>query len=173
VPVTAEYLDGALAALLSGHHVLIVGPPGTAKSMLADELCRRLDGATYFQWLMTKFTTPEELLLWVGRLLHALGVTLDVEIPEAWSDPSLAPQPFVASGAHLGHLHMAKPDGLRLGEILVQMLILDAPDVARALKFQEETGCRLGEALVMLGLITQKGLEAALRIQQRKRGPRD
>src|SRR5262249_30409163 len=36
-------------------------PPGTAKSMLADELCRRLEGTGYFQWLLTKFTTPEEL----------------------------------------------------------------------------------------------------------------
>jgi len=57
----AELIDGALAALLSAQHVMIVGPPGTAKSMLADELCRRIDGATYFQWLLTKFTTPEEL----------------------------------------------------------------------------------------------------------------
>ncbi len=56
-----EVIDGALAALLSGHHVLIVGPPGTAKSMLADELCQRLEGGVYFQWLLTRFTTPEEL----------------------------------------------------------------------------------------------------------------
>src|SRR5712691_7779246 len=57
----ADLIDGALAALLSSHHVLVIGPPGTAKSMLADELCRRVEGADYFQWLLTKFSTPEEI----------------------------------------------------------------------------------------------------------------
>ncbi len=57
----AEVIEGALVALLAGAHVLLIGPPGTAKSMLADELCRRIEGAVYFQWLLTKFTTPEEV----------------------------------------------------------------------------------------------------------------
>jgi MoxR-like ATPase len=56
-----ELTRGALVALLAGQHVLLVGPPGTAKSMLADEVCRRVTGARYFQWLLTRFTTPEEL----------------------------------------------------------------------------------------------------------------
>src|SRR6187401_3774973 len=56
-----DLIDGALAALLSAQHLLIIGPPGTAKSMLADELCRRIEGASYFQWLLTRFTTPEEV----------------------------------------------------------------------------------------------------------------
>ena len=56
-----DLIDGALSALLSSQHVLIIGPPGTAKSMLADEICRRIDGADYFQWLLTRFSTPEEV----------------------------------------------------------------------------------------------------------------
>jgi len=56
-----DLIDGALAALLCSHHILIIGPPGTAKSMLADEICRRVEGANYFQWLLTRFTTPEEI----------------------------------------------------------------------------------------------------------------
>lgn len=56
-----DLIDGSLSALLSSQHVLIIGPPGTAKSMLADEICRRIQGANYFQWLLTRFSTPEEV----------------------------------------------------------------------------------------------------------------
>lgn len=56
-----EVVEGLLCALVAGQHVLLLGPPGTAKSELAHELCRRIDGARYFQWLLTRFTTPEEL----------------------------------------------------------------------------------------------------------------
>jgi MoxR-like ATPase len=37
-----------LRCFLSSHHVLIVGPPGTAKSMLADEICRRIEARELF-----------------------------------------------------------------------------------------------------------------------------
>jgi MoxR-like ATPase len=56
-----EVVEGALCALLSRSHLILLGPPGTAKSLLAQELCRRIGGGAYFQWLLTRFTTPEEL----------------------------------------------------------------------------------------------------------------
>ncbi len=56
-----DVIDGAFCALLTGSHLLLIGPPGTAKSQLANEICRKITGARYFQWLLTKFTTPEEL----------------------------------------------------------------------------------------------------------------
>ena len=48
------------AALVAGEHVLLVGPPGTAKSLLLDAVARFLDGRR-FACLLTKFTRPDEL----------------------------------------------------------------------------------------------------------------
>lgn len=56
-----EVIDGILIALLTGNHMLLIGPPGTAKSQLISEVCKKIKGARYFQWLLTKFTAPEEL----------------------------------------------------------------------------------------------------------------
>ena len=56
-----DVIDGAFCALLTGSHMLLIGPPGTAKSQLANEICGDIKEARYFQWLLTKFTTPEEL----------------------------------------------------------------------------------------------------------------
>ncbi|MCB9542499.1 MAG: AAA family ATPase [Myxococcales bacterium] len=54
-------VDAALAALVAGEHLLVIGPPGTAKSQLAAALCDAITGARGFEWLLTRFTTPEEL----------------------------------------------------------------------------------------------------------------
>ncbi len=55
-----EVIRGLLVGLLTKQHVLLLGPPGTAKSMVANDLCGRI-GGQYFQWLLSRTSTPEEL----------------------------------------------------------------------------------------------------------------
>lgn len=53
-------VDGLLLALLARTHVLLLGPPGTAKSLVTQVFASAL-GGQYFQRLLTAFTAPEEL----------------------------------------------------------------------------------------------------------------
>ncbi|MBV1888748.1 MAG: AAA family ATPase, partial [Proteobacteria bacterium] len=46
---------------LAGEHSLLVGPPGTAKSILARKLHELFSGGDYFERLLTRFSVPEEL----------------------------------------------------------------------------------------------------------------
>ncbi|QUW20962.1 AAA family ATPase [Sporosarcina sp. Marseille-Q4063] len=54
-------VEGILVALLSRQHMLMIGPAGTAKSALSVELAKIVQGTAYFQWLLTRFSTPEEV----------------------------------------------------------------------------------------------------------------
>ena len=56
-----DEVDLALTALIANEHVLLVGPPGCAKSLLLDSLLAWTGGAK-FSILLTKFTTVEEVM---------------------------------------------------------------------------------------------------------------
>ena len=55
-----EIVDLMGVCLIAGENLFLLGPPGTAKSLLVQELGRRLQGRT-FDYLLTRFTEPNEL----------------------------------------------------------------------------------------------------------------
>ncbi|MFJ5208985.1 AAA family ATPase [Streptomyces nigra] len=50
-----------VVTLLAGQHSLMLGPPGTAKSELARDLTSRVEGASYWEILLSKFTSPTRM----------------------------------------------------------------------------------------------------------------
>ncbi|MCX9134392.1 AAA family ATPase [Aeromonas veronii] len=61
-----EAMKLALLSLLAGENILLVGPPGTAKSLISRQVAKVLkdddkEGASHFEYLLTKFSTPEEI----------------------------------------------------------------------------------------------------------------
>jgi MoxR-like ATPase len=56
-----DEIDLVLTALVAKEHVLLVGPPGSAKSLLLDALLAWAGGVK-FAVLLTKYTVPEEVV---------------------------------------------------------------------------------------------------------------
>jgi MoxR-like ATPase len=55
-----EIIRLLMVSAIAGEHMVIVGPPGTAKSAMIDMFARLID-ARYFEYLLTRFTEPNEL----------------------------------------------------------------------------------------------------------------
>src|SRR3954471_17085074 len=55
-----EVIRLLLVSVVAGEHMLLVGPPGTAKSAIVRTFARLID-ARYFEYLLTRFTEPNEL----------------------------------------------------------------------------------------------------------------
>jgi MoxR-like ATPase len=54
-------IKAAWAAILSNQHMLQIGMPGTAKSQVTSAICSSIKEAKYFEWLLTRFSAPEEI----------------------------------------------------------------------------------------------------------------
>ena len=57
-------IKAALLAVLAGENIVLVGPPGTGKSLIARRIAESLSDPkqpSYFEYLLTKFSTPEEI----------------------------------------------------------------------------------------------------------------
>ena len=56
-----ELIRLLLLGIMSGENVLLIGPPGTAKSQLARAIAQLFGSEHWFDYLLTRFTTPDEI----------------------------------------------------------------------------------------------------------------
>lgn len=53
-PQRQDLIEAMILGVIAGEHVFVIGPPGTAKSMIARELVGCLKGSRYFEILLSK-----------------------------------------------------------------------------------------------------------------------
>lgn len=57
----SELIRLLMLGMMSGENVLLIGPPGTAKSQLARAVSQLFGSEHWFEYLLTRFTTPDEI----------------------------------------------------------------------------------------------------------------
>ncbi len=56
-----EVISVAFLSALADQNIFLFGPPGTAKSLISRRLAKVFQNENYFEYLMQKFSTPEEV----------------------------------------------------------------------------------------------------------------
>ncbi|NGQ95743.1 AAA domain-containing protein [Brevibacillus sp. SYP-B805] len=56
-----ELIRLLLLGIMSGENALLIGPPGTAKSQMARAIAQLFGSEHWFEYLLTRFTTPDEI----------------------------------------------------------------------------------------------------------------
>lgn len=57
-----ELIKIMLLSIVTSSNLLMLGPPGTAKSQISRAMCNRIDNSNFFEWLLNKSSDPAELL---------------------------------------------------------------------------------------------------------------
>ena len=106
----ADAIRAVLVALLAGEHVVLLGPPGTAKSELARSVSQCVvdaagTGLSFFEYLATRFLTPDDLFGPVDLVAYETGEYRRILAGRmADSDLIFFDECFKASGASLNLL---------------------------------------------------------------------
>lgn len=77
--------------------------------------------------------------------------------------PATTPSLASTNSGQTGGLKMLS--SRKLGEIMVQLAMLDSVQIEKALTHQRAKGCRFGDALIELGLVSKDAVQTALRVQ--------